>query len=180
MNKKYRLIKEALKEVLMEDFAIEEPYGSFKYAPITSSIDIEKIKKDLAKFWGGQGPEYKLDIPELMRLIEKSGLDDINIINLARENKIKIDYRVDNLYEAKEAFVLKEGFEPGTFVLVKPTASGLQASYPAAKWLTKEMVVKLLDYAPFDGTLDVLDVELADGTEESVYDFNIVKKARVR
>lgn len=62
----------------------------------------------------------------------------------------------------------------GSYVFVEPTAPGLQASYPAAKWLKNKMKVRLIDDAPNSGTLDVLNVELPDGRQESIYDFNIV------
>ena len=75
----------------------------------------------------------------------------------------------------KEATQKQAGLEPGTRVTVKPTASGLIESYPAAKWLTEEMEVTLKDYAPNANTLDVIDVVLPDGREESIYDFNIIK-----
>jgi hypothetical protein len=61
----------------------------------------------------------------------------------------------------------------GTQVRVTITGAGLRASYPAADWLTGERVVTLIDDAPFGQTLDVIDVRLPDGSEQSVYDFNI-------
>ena len=69
------------------------------------------------------------------------------------------------------------GFEKGTTVVVKPTASYLKKTYPAANWIQHETKVKLLDYAPHENTLDVVDVKLPNGKEESIYDFNIVRKA---
>ena len=43
---------------------------------------------------------------------------------------------------------------------------------PAAKWIKNEQVVTLLEDA-ITGTWDVFDVRLEDGTEESIYGFNI-------
>lgn len=63
-------------------------------------------------------------------------------------------------------------YREGQRVIVKPTSPGVRKSYPAANWLTKPTVVTLLEHSP-KGTLDVIDVQLADGTEESVYSFNI-------
>lgn len=74
----------------------------------------------------------------------------------------------------KSGKVLKEEIKAGTKVKVKPTAPGLANSYPAAKWLTKVETVTLIDDAPNQGTLDVIDVKRENGDEESVYDFNIV------
>lgn len=66
-------------------------------------------------------------------------------------------------------------YAKGTKVRVRATAPGLRRSYPAADWLTGERVVKLLEDAPGEGTLDVIDVDAADGDDNrSVYDFNIL------
>ena len=62
----------------------------------------------------------------------------------------------------------------GTRVIVTPTALGLVTSYPAATWLTSSQSVTLLEDCP-NATLDVIDVRLDDGTEESVYSFNVVE-----
>jgi predicted Zn-ribbon and HTH transcriptional regulator len=66
------------------------------------------------------------------------------------------------------------GLEPGTWVEVKPTPSGLRASYPAANWITQNRAVRLADYAPNTKSLDVIDVEFRGG-DESIYDFNIAR-----
>lgn len=64
-----------------------------------------------------------------------------------------------------------------SFVLVGPTGSGLQGSYPASRWIKNLEVVKLLEDAPHQGTLDVIDViRMSNGKEESIYDFNIIGK----
>lgn len=64
-----------------------------------------------------------------------------------------------------------------SFVLVGPTGSGLQRSYPASKWIKHLEVVRLLENAPHEGTLDVIDVvRMSNGQEESIYDFNIIGK----
>jgi hypothetical protein len=82
------------------------------------------------------------------------------------------------LAEVRQHDLLKEGYQPGTRVKIKPTASGLKRSYPAANWITQTTtIVTLKDYAPNSQTLDVLDVTLADGREESIYDFNIIGRA---
>jgi len=72
----------------------------------------------------------------------------------------------------------RAGLEPGTKVKVTPTAPGLVESYPAAKWLTQDAEVTLVDYAPNEGTLDVIDVMLPSGQVESIYDFNIIEPER--
>jgi len=66
-----------------------------------------------------------------------------------------------------------EYLSAGTRVLVTPTGEGSKSSYPAANWITGPTKVTLLEDAPNEGTLDVLDVRLDDGREESIYDFNI-------
>jgi len=69
------------------------------------------------------------------------------------------------------------GYPKGTIVRVRITASGLRRSYPAANWLTGERSVTLLEDAPGEGTLDVLDVSTVINGErvtESIYDFNII------
>ena len=66
-----------------------------------------------------------------------------------------------------------EYLSAGTRVWVKPTGSGVRDSYPAANWITNAKQVTLLEDAPNEGTLDVIDVRLDDGSEESIYDFNI-------
>ena len=73
-----------------------------------------------------------------------------------------------------------KGFEAGTRVIVEPTRAGSKRSLPAANWVTSRRVVTLNEYAPNAGTLDVLDVTLSDGSEESIYDMNIVGKAPAR
>jgi hypothetical protein len=74
--------------------------------------------------------------------------------------------------------VHKIGLEKGTKVWVEPTPKGLQESYPATEWLKKKMKVELLEYSPHGGTLDVVDVKLPCGKIESIYDFNIKRKAK--
>lgn len=61
----------------------------------------------------------------------------------------------------------------GTWVVVEPTNYDLRKSYPAADWIKCPTVVLLLDDAPADGTLDVLDVQTQIGEELSIYDFNV-------
>lgn len=70
-------------------------------------------------------------------------------------------------------------YKKGTFIIVKATAPGLRASYPAANWLRGQATVELLEAAN-KGTLDVYDVGLYStygSRTESIYGFNIVKKA---
>jgi hypothetical protein len=67
----------------------------------------------------------------------------------------------------------------GTRVLVRLTPSGLQGSYPAANWLNRyfhngKRHVTLLECAPHEGTLDVLNVRDDNGNEDTIYDFNII------
>jgi len=47
---------------------------------------------------------------------------------------------------------------------------------PANKWLAPGKIerVRMIDYAPNQRTLDVVDVQRANGSVESVYDFQIV------
>jgi len=82
-----------------------------------------------------------------------------------------------------------DGIEEGTMIWVEPTGEGLKESSPAANWIEERQRVKLLEYAPNQGTLDVIDVELSDGTQDTIYDFNIagtserggkIKSARAR
>lgn len=63
-------------------------------------------------------------------------------------------------------------YSKGQRVVVKPTAPGVRDSYPAANWLREPSPVTLLEGC-LKGTLDVVDVQLEDGTRESVYAFNI-------
>ena len=79
--------------------------------------------------------------------------------------------------EEIENILVEKHIPAGSYIWVEPTPKGMKNSYPATKWLVKKMKVKLIDDAPNQGTLDVLDVELPDGSEESIYDFNIIKKA---
>ena len=65
----------------------------------------------------------------------------------------------------------------GTKVKVNPTPPGVRTSYPAADWIHAPCIVTLLDYAPNQGTLDVLYVQLANGETEAIYDFNIAHRA---
>ncbi len=73
----------------------------------------------------------------------------------------------------------------GTLVRVNVTPAGLRESLPAANWITRATTVRLIDDAPFQSTLDVIDVEVLnpgrfgdlgglDLDNLSVYDFNIV------
>jgi hypothetical protein len=66
----------------------------------------------------------------------------------------------------------------GSWVIVGATPGGSRRSFPGANWIHEEdgnfSLVKLLEDAPFQSTLDVLDVELVDGTQEGIYDFNIL------
>ena len=66
----------------------------------------------------------------------------------------------------------------GNYVEIKPIASRLIQSYPAGKWVKKNQIVQLIDDAPNSSTLDVLDVKTLSGDDESIYDFQIVKKAK--
>ncbi len=65
-------------------------------------------------------------------------------------------------------------YRKGAIVIVYPTASGLQKSYPATKWLTKKQKVTLEEPAN-SGGLDVYDVITQDGEKESIYGFNLDK-----
>jgi aspartate carbamoyltransferase regulatory subunit len=67
----------------------------------------------------------------------------------------------------------------GSFVLVEPTGIGLKESYPATNWLKIKSIVKIMEDAPHQGTLDVIDIKLPTGKVESIYDFNIVKKVKI-
>lgn len=62
--------------------------------------------------------------------------------------------------------------EEGTKVRVRPTPEGSKKSYPAANWIKTPETVTLLEGAA-PGALDVVDVRRADGSEESIYAFNI-------
>jgi len=73
---------------------------------------------------------------------------------------------------------MSEMIKAGSFIKVIRTGPGIQKNYPAANWIKTTEIVRLIDDAPNEGTLDVLDVELEDGTEKSIYDFNIVTKVR--
>jgi hypothetical protein len=108
-----------------------------------------------------------------------------SMINKKKKEHIKIEMEDFHMSRAKEIIGLVEEeddylddkfYSKGTYVYVKPTASGVKDSYPAANWINNETKVKLLDDA-VQGTLDVSDVELEDGTEESIYGFNIVGEA---
>lgn len=66
-------------------------------------------------------------------------------------------------------------YNKGDRVVVEPTAPALQATYPAANWLTQQTTVTLKEPA-VSGTLDVVDVEAEGQTDPSIYGFNIVKK----
>jgi hypothetical protein len=69
----------------------------------------------------------------------------------------------------------------GTRVMVTPTARAFRQNLPAANWLGDDTtgkpttVVTLVDDAPNERTLDVIDVLTEDGRNESIYDFNIVQ-----
>lgn len=63
-------------------------------------------------------------------------------------------------------------YRTGQKVVVKQTADGVRNSYPAANWLINPTTVTLLEDC-LSGTLDVVNVQLEDGTKESVYSFNI-------
>jgi len=71
-----------------------------------------------------------------------------------------------------------KGLRKGTKILIEPTGMGLKKSYPATNWLKKKMVVELMEYAPHQGTLDVVDVRLPTGKTESIYDFNIIRRLK--
>ena len=65
----------------------------------------------------------------------------------------------------------------GSSVVVKAVPSGLRKSLPASNdWLPAGDVamVRLLEDAPFAGTLDVIDVMTAAGDTVSIYDFQIL------
>lgn len=66
----------------------------------------------------------------------------------------------------------------GNYVEIEPIGSGLIQSYPAGKWVKKNQTVQLIDDAPNQQTLDMLDVKTLSGDEESIYDFQIVKKVK--
>lgn len=61
----------------------------------------------------------------------------------------------------------------GTRVLAVATMKGCRKSLPAANWIVDREYVTLLEDCPEGRTLDVVDVRRADGTEESVYSFNV-------
>lgn len=63
-------------------------------------------------------------------------------------------------------------YAKGQRVVVKPTPSGIRESYPAANWIEAPTTVTLLEGCE-KGALDVVDVELKDGTQDSVYAFSI-------
>ena len=66
----------------------------------------------------------------------------------------------------------------GTRVRIRITPSGIAHLYPVASWVKNEQTVLLLDDAPNENTLDVLDVrpqlEHARSGDYSIYDFNII------
>lgn len=104
--------------------------------------------------------------------LKKAGCADID----RSEGKMSKAMEIVNMMEQEEEEDDTKYYDKGTYVMVRPTGKSVQAEYPAAKWLKKEQKVKLLDDA-VEGTADVFDVELEDGTEESVYGFNIFGEA---
>lgn len=66
----------------------------------------------------------------------------------------------------------QEGIQEGTLVVIEPVPDIIKKSHPASK-ITRCRIVKLMEYAPNYGTLDVLDVVDINGNELSIYDFQI-------
>ena len=62
----------------------------------------------------------------------------------------------------------------GSKVILDPTVNALKETYPAANWITDTVTATLLEDCVV-GTLDVFDVKTEDGSEESIYGFNIVE-----
>ena len=68
----------------------------------------------------------------------------------------------------------------GQLVIIECVGLNASYSYPASNWLplivgqNGTMEVELMEYAPCEGTLDVIDVKLPSGKIESIYDFQIV------
>jgi hypothetical protein len=74
-------------------------------------------------------------------------------------------------------------------VLVMGVSSSYRKSYPAMNWLKPKQwaIVRLEEHAPFQRTLDVIDVEvysISDNSmcdnKQSIYDFSIVGTVKVR
>jgi len=63
-------------------------------------------------------------------------------------------------------------YAKGQRVVVKPTSVEAQQEYPAARWLKEPATVALLESC-LKGAVDVVGVQLKDGTRKSVYGFNI-------
>ncbi len=128
--------------------------AKFGYSGV-SSIPDEK-KKEFFDYidsgWNSKEEKNKMELNELNKLI-----------------RIEIK-KFKKLLENKN----NKPINAGTYVMVQPTPIALQSSYPATKWLKNKMKVKLIDDAPNHNTLDVLYVELPDGSQETIYDFNIM------
>ncbi len=69
----------------------------------------------------------------------------------------------------------------GSWIVVEAVLGYQKRSYPAANWIDKRgggrfSVAVLLEDAPRQGTLDVINVRTFYGEEDTIYDFNIVGK----
>lgn len=66
----------------------------------------------------------------------------------------------------------------GSWVVVQATPVGSRRSYPAANWIHENdgaiSIAKLMEDAPFQSTLDVVDIEDVSGAQDTIYDFNII------
>lgn len=80
-------------------------------------------------------------------------------------------------FEKDHPEMFEQVLEKGEFVKVHPTPRALQNTYPAANWIDREQIVRLEEFAPNAGSLDVLNVTTENGTPESIYDFNITESA---
>jgi predicted DNA-binding WGR domain protein len=125
-------------------------------------MDIGKEQENAPMYNHFKQQEYG----ELERMLRKA------TIKLAYENPELREHLIPILKAAKRSIQFKDGDR----LVVSPVPSGLVKSYPASK-IKQKMTVTVLEDGASEG-LDVYDVELDNGKEDSIYGFQIESKGK--